>query len=98
MGRNMLSSQTYKSINLNRSSGEPDEISPLRLVTYTLAGQGFTWNEELFLPSYLRSRYGRKRRRFENGGAAGGDTGWDGEEAEIAEIVVTDEEAESFFP
>ena len=83
----MRSSQTYKSINLN--SLDPDE--PPRLLTFTKAGQGFNWNEELFLPSYMVSRYSRSRRKQYDG-----DLGED--DVEVAEIFVTDEEANKMMP
>lgn len=87
LGPSMLSSQTYKSINLNGL--DPDE--PPRLLTFTKAGQGFNWNEELFLPSYLVSRYSRSRRKQYDG-----DLGED--DVEVAEIFVTDEEANKMMP
>lgn len=83
----MLSSPTYKSINLNG----PDPDEPPRLITFTKAGQGFNWNEELFLPSYMISRYSRSRRKQYDG-----DLGED--DVEVAEISVTDEEANNMLP
>jgi hypothetical protein len=87
LGPSMLSSQIYKSINLN--ARDPDE--PPRLITFTKAGQGFNWNEELFLPSYMVSRYSRGRRKQYDG-----DLGED--DVEVAEIFVTDEEANNMMP
>lgn len=83
----MLSSHTYKSINLNG----PDPDEPPRLITFTKAGQGFNWNEELFLPSYMIGRYSRSRRKQYDG-----DLGED--DVEVAEIFVTDEEANRMMP
>ena len=57
----MRSSSSYKSVNLNAHHDDPDE--PPRLITYTKHSQGFTWNDELFLPSYLLGRGGRRRRK-----------------------------------
>lgn len=87
LGPSMLSSPTYKSINLNG----PDPDEPPRLITFTKAGQGFNWNEELFLPSYMISRYSRSRRKQYDG-----DLGED--DVEVAEISVTDEEANNMLP
>ena len=87
LGPAMLSSHTYKSVNLNG----PDPDDPPRLITFTKAGQGFTWNEELFLPSYMIGRYARGRRKQYDG-----DLGED--DVEVAEIFVTDEEAMNMMP
>lgn len=87
LGPSMLSCQTYKSINLNGS--DPDE--PPRLITFTKACQGFNWNEDLFLPSYMISRYSRGRRKQYDG-----DMGED--DVDVAEIFVTDEEANNMMP
>ena len=87
LGPSMLSNQTYKSVNLN--SLDPDE--PPRLITYTKVGQGFTWNEEIFLPSYMVNRYSKPRRKQYDG-----DLGED--DIEVAEIFVTDEEATNMMP
>ena len=83
----MQSSDTYRSINLHAS--DPDE--PPRLITFTKYGQGFSWNEEVFLPNYLMSRYARGRRKQYNG-----DMGE--EEVETVDIFVSDEEAEKMLP
>ena len=89
----MLSSTSYKSINLNLH-GDPDE--PPRLITYTKYSQGFVWNDEVFLPSYLLGRYGgrniggRKKQYDDDFG--------DEEQCPITEIFVTDEEAEAMMP
>ena len=87
LGPSMLSSQTYRSISLNG----PDPDEPPRLITYTRRAQGFTWNDELFLPSYLISRYSRGRRKQYDGDM--GD-----EEVEVAEIFISDEEARQIMP
>lgn len=100
----MLSSSSYKSINLN-SSSRPDE--PARIITYTKHSQGFTWNEELFLPSYLvgrRYRSSKARRRWadddDDMDIDEEDTPFD-EEADrcpVMDIFVTDEEAANMLP
>jgi hypothetical protein len=98
LGPSMASSTSYRSINLN-SDFDGTSGSPPHLITYTKTGQGFTWNEELFLPSYMMGRYEagggrRRRRRYEDDDTAGGDN----EVVEIAEIFVSDEEARNMMP
>ena len=103
----MLSSSSYKSINLSNRVGDPDE--PARIITYTKHSQGFTWNDELFLPSYMvgrRYRGSKARRRW----GAGYDEDEDmedendipfDEEADrcpVTDIFVTDEEAAAMLP
>lgn len=100
----MLSSSSYKSINLN--SGDPDE--PSRLITYTKHSQGFTWNDELFLPSYLMGRRyggrgGKARRRWgyddEDDDMDGvGDFDEEVDRCPVTDIFVTDEEAAAMMP
>lgn len=107
----MLTSSAYKSINL---ASHDDPNTPPRLICYTKHSQGFTWNDELFLPGYLLGRYGGshgRRRRW--GGDEDGDDDdvddWvnghggmrdsnDPERCPVAEIFVTDEEAEAMMP
>ena len=91
LGPSMLSSSSYKSINLNSHHDDPDE--PPRLITYTKHSQGFTWNDELFLPSYLLGRYGERGRKKQYDGDFG-----DEDHCPVAEIFVTDEEAEAMMP
>ncbi|EXJ85781.1 hypothetical protein A1O1_06149 [Capronia coronata CBS 617.96] len=91
LGPSMLSSSSYKSINLNSRFDDPDE--PPRLITYTKHSQGFTWNDELFLPSYMLGRYGERGRKKQYDGDFG-----DEEHCPVAEIFVTDEEAEAMMP
>src|ERR1700729_3347534 len=98
LGPSMASSTSYRSINLN-SDFDGTSGSPPHLITYTKTGQGFTWNEELFLPSYMMGRYEasggrRRRRRYEDDDTAGGDN----EGVDIAEIFVSDEEARNMMP
>ena len=98
LGPSMASSTSYRSINLNSDFGG-DPGSPPHLITYTKTGQGFTWNEELFLPSYMMGRYEagggrRRRRRYEDEDMPGGDE----EVVEIAEIFISDEEARNMMP
>jgi hypothetical protein len=102
----MLSSSSYKSINLSSSSADPDE--PPRLITYTKHSQGFTWNDELFLPGYLLGRYAGAGHRRRHRAAWGDDDedddgdvemgGVEGESCPVAEIFVTDEEAAAMMP
>lgn len=93
LGPSMLSSSSYKSINLNAHHDDPDE--PPRLITYTQHSQGFIWNAELFLPSYLLHRYagrrGGRRKQYD------ADFGDEEEACQVAEIFVTDEEAEAMM-
>ena len=101
LGACMLSSSQYKSVNLNAHHDDPDE--PPRLITYTKYSQGFTWNDELFLPSYLLGRSGRRRRRrygYEDEDDDDDDIFNDeeGEQCPVAEIFVTDEEAHAMIP
>lgn len=83
----MLFSHTYKSVNLNG----PDPDRPPRLITFTKAGQGFCWNEELFLPSYMISCYSRSRRKPYDG-----DLGED--DVEVTEIFISEDEANNMMP
>lgn len=110
LGPSMAASTSYKSINL--SSGHHDDSEPPRLICYTKHSQGFTWNDELFLPGYLLSRYGgssyNRRRRNRFGGSAEDDYDEDDdddimdsndpERCPITEIFVTDEEAADMLP
>ncbi|OAP58984.1 hypothetical protein AYL99_06281 [Fonsecaea erecta] len=91
LGPSMLSSSSYKSINLNAHHDDPDE--PPRLITYTKYSQGFTWNDELFLPSYMLGRYGERGRKKLYDGDFG-----DEDHCPVAEIFVTDEEAQAMMP
>ncbi|RMZ84180.1 hypothetical protein DV738_g593, partial [Chaetothyriales sp. CBS 135597] len=87
LGPSMLASSSYKSINLNAHNADPDE--PPRLITYTKHSQGFIWNDELFLPSYLLGRFGGRKKQYD------ADFGYeddDDEACQVAEIFVTDEE------
>jgi hypothetical protein len=88
-------------------SGDSDE--PARLITYTKHSQGFTWNDELFLPSYLvgRHRYRGQSssKRYRAGGTWNegedddiGDFDEDGEKCPVTDIFVTDEEAAAMMP
>ncbi|KAK5099057.1 hypothetical protein LTR70_001207 [Exophiala xenobiotica] len=104
----MLSSSSYKSVNLNSHLSSPDE--PPRLICYTKHSQGFTWNDELFLPSYLVGRRyrGSKARRRWGGGYDEDEMDLDGEDdvpfdeevdrCPVADIFVTDEEAANMLP
>lgn len=103
----MLSSSSYKSVNLNSHISSPDE--PQRLICYTKHSQGFTWNDELFLPSYLvgrRYRSSKARRRW-GGGYDDDEMDLDEDDVPfdeevdrcpVADIFVTDEEAANMLP
>ena len=100
----MLASSSYTSVNLNdhsdshsSSSYGSDPSSPPRLITYTKHSQGFTWNDELFLPSYLLGRtgaggYGSRGRRKQHDGDFGD------EDVQVVDVFVTDEEAAAMMP
>lgn len=93
----MLSSSSYKSINLNSHLNGPD--TPPRLICYTKHSQGFTWNDELFLPSYMVGKRYRKNRRWDDDDDD--DDPMFDEEADrcpVMDIFVTDEEAKEMFP
>lgn len=95
---------SYKSINL--SSGHHDDNEPPRLICYTKHSQGFTWNDELFLPGYLLGRYGPSHRRRRQRWGDDEDEDMDDdimdsndpERCPVTEIFVTDEEAEAMMP
>lgn len=101
LGPSMIASSSYKSINLS-SHNDPDE--PPRLITYTKHSQGFTWNDELFLPGYLLGRYGgsrRRRHRWDDDDDEQMDDIMDSNDPErcpVTEIFVTDEEAAAMMP
>jgi hypothetical protein len=60
--------------------GDPD--GPARLISYLSSGQGFTWNPEIFLPSYIDHDYVPLENRRDP----------------IHEIYLTDEEAATMLP
>lgn len=101
----MLSSSSYKSVNLSSGLGDSDE--PTRIITYTKHSQGFTWNDELFLPSYMigrRYRHGasKARRRwgdeFDDDMDGADDFDEDIDHCPVTDIFVTDEEAAAMLP
>lgn len=101
----MLSSSSYKSVNLN--IGGSMDNGPARIITYTKHSQGFTWNDELFLPSYMhgrRYRHGgsRARRRWGDEHDDDEDDGDDFDEdidhCPVTDVFVTDEEASAMLP
>lgn len=99
LGPSMAASASYRSINLNSDFDGTTSSSPPHLITYTKTGQGFNWNEELFLPSYMMGRDSvgggrRRRRRYEDEDFGDGED----EVVEIAEIFVSDEEARAMMP
>ncbi|KAI1249315.1 hypothetical protein MGN70_008927 [Eutypa lata] len=60
--------------------GDPD--GPPRLITYLSSSQGFTWNPEIFLPSYVDCDYVPLENRREP----------------VHEIRLTDEEIKNMLP
>ncbi|TLS24492.1 hypothetical protein PpBr36_08231 [Pyricularia pennisetigena] len=60
--------------------GDPE--GPPRLISYTVASQGYIWNPEIFLPSYVDHDYIPLDQRREP----------------VHEITVTDEEINAIFP
>jgi hypothetical protein len=60
--------------------GDPE--GPPRLITYLSYGQGFTWNPEIFIPSYIDHDYVPLENRRDP----------------VHEIYLTDEEARAMLP
>ncbi|KAH7029235.1 uncharacterized protein B0I36DRAFT_245340 [Microdochium trichocladiopsis] len=60
--------------------GDPD--GPPRLISYLASSQGFTWNPEIFLPSYIDYDYTPLEHRREP----------------VHDIVLTDEESKKLLP
>lgn len=60
--------------------GDPE--GPPRLISYLSSGQGFTWNPEIFIPSYIDYDYEPLENRRDP----------------IHEIFLTDEEAKTMLP
>lgn len=60
--------------------GEPE--GPPRLISYTASSQGFTWNPEIFLPSYVDYDYVPLDQRREP----------------VHEIRLSDEEIKEIYP
>ncbi|CAK7231884.1 hypothetical protein SEUCBS140593_008075 [Sporothrix eucalyptigena] len=60
--------------------GDPD--GPPRLISYLASSQGFVWNPEIFIPSYVDYDYTPLENRREP----------------IHEIFLSDEEIEQMFP
>jgi alpha-D-ribose 1-methylphosphonate 5-triphosphate diphosphatase PhnM len=61
--------------------GEEDE-GGLRLITCVKASQGFDWNQEMFLPSYIDYHFDDLERRQDP----------------VQDIIITDEEVRNMFP
>jgi len=59
-----------------------EEEEGLRLITCVKASQGFDWNQEMFLPSYVDYHFDDLERRQDP----------------VQEIIVTDEEVRNMFP
>lgn len=105
LGPRMLTSTSYKSVNLNDHRDYYDPNDPPRLITYTKSAQGFTWNDELFLPSYLlggrrgsRRGWGRRYRAPRDSDEDDEDDNMDEDHCPVTEIFVTDEEAQRMMP
>ncbi|KAJ2891361.1 hypothetical protein MKZ38_000520 [Zalerion maritima] len=60
--------------------GDPE--GPVRLISYLESSQGFAWNPEIFLPSYVEYDYTPLENRREP----------------VHDILVTDEEIQSMLP
>jgi hypothetical protein len=60
--------------------GDPD--GPVRLISYLSSSQGFAWNPEIFLPSYVDYEYTPLENRREP----------------VHEITLSDEEIKNMFP
>ncbi|KAL0939695.1 uncharacterized protein CTRU02_206305 [Colletotrichum truncatum] len=71
-----LSKQESTVINIGEPNGTP------RLISYLSSSQGFAWNPEIFLPSYVDCDYVPLENRREP----------------VHEIVLSDEEINSMFP
>ncbi|KAJ0310991.1 hypothetical protein COL5a_008815 [Colletotrichum fioriniae] len=71
-----LSKQESTVINIGEPNGTP------RLITYLSSSQGFAWNPEIFLPSYVDCDYTPLENRREP----------------VHEIVLSDEEINNMFP
>ncbi|KAK7707582.1 hypothetical protein SLS64_007101 [Diaporthe eres] len=74
--RSALSESKSTTINIG------DEDGPPRLISYLSTSQGFEWNPELFLPSYIDYDY----------------TPLENKREPVKEITLTDEEIQNMFP
>lgn len=90
-GPSLSQSSIHRSINL----APPD--SPPRLVTFLQSSQGFTWNDELFLPSY-HSELTRRRRRHDGGSGGAGGMEEEADKIDVIDILVSEEEARGMVP
>jgi len=72
-----FSRQEHTVINVGEEEGEG-----LRLITCVKASQGFDWNMEMFLPSYVDYHFDDLERRQDP----------------VEDIIVTDEEVRNMFP
>jgi len=76
----LLSSAFAKDESTVINIGDPD--GPPRLISYLSSSQGFTWNPELFLPSYVDCDYVPLENRREP----------------VHEIRLSDEEVKNMLP
>ncbi|GAW13642.1 hypothetical protein ANO14919_030290 [Xylariales sp. No.14919] len=76
----LLSSALSKEECTHINVGDPD--GPLRLISYLASSQGFVWNPEMFLPSYLDLDYEPLENRREP----------------VHEIRLSDEETKNMLP
>ncbi|KAF3763806.1 hypothetical protein M406DRAFT_357236 [Cryphonectria parasitica EP155] len=76
----LLSPAISKSEATTINIGDPD--GPPRLISYLSSSQGFAWNPEIFLPSYIDVDYVPLENRREP----------------VVEIIVSDDERRKWFP
>ncbi|CAG5184600.1 uncharacterized protein ALTATR162_LOCUS10990 [Alternaria atra] len=80
--RESLMSETFaRQEHIVVNVGEEDE-GGLRLITCVKASQGFDWNQEMFLPSYIDYHFDDLERRQDP----------------VQDIIITDEEVRNMFP
>lgn len=76
----LLSSAIAKEESQTINIGDPDGAP--RLISYLASSQGFTWNPEIFLPSYIDYDYTPLENRREP----------------VHDIILSDEEAKNMLP
>ncbi|CAL3971853.1 hypothetical protein PZA11_005121 [Diplocarpon coronariae] len=78
--RSLLSSSLSKQEHTVINIGDPDGVP--RLITCVRSSQGYEWNPEIFLPSYVESNFESLERKRDP----------------VHEIRLSDEEAKEMFP